>query len=152
MVTIVAITAVVLSGSARAQVALTCLDTNPMTGVPETEPTPGPNDISQLTISYIPSFSDKFNYYCNNGAQNGACAGQTFTTGANAGGYTLNSVTIATSGGNSFYNSSFEVVQPYVLNIYLLNGTHGRRWCRVSTSPPSLLWMATQTATAPLVD
>ncbi len=100
---------------ARAQVALTSLGF--------TAPTPGPNDCSALAVQYIPSnaYDNGFNYYTDNGAQNGAYVGETFTTGSNVGGYTLNSVAVGTTGNAS--GNGYQVAQPYVLNIYLLNGT-----------------------------
>lgn len=75
-------------------------------------PTPGSNDISQL--SYLNQNDDGFNYYTDNGANNGEWNGQTFTTGNNSGGYVLKSLAWKSAGNGN----SFGVFQLYDLYIF----------------------------------
>ncbi|MGH7951499.1 MAG: immunoglobulin domain-containing protein, partial [Limisphaerales bacterium] len=78
-------------------------------------PTPGANDISQLTSTplYItPAQNDDgLNYYFDNATPPGA----TFTTGTNATGYVLNTMSIKTAGGQGGLSGGG---QAYVLRIY----------------------------------
>jgi hypothetical protein len=78
-------------------------------------PTPGANDISQLLNTS--QNNDGFNYYTDNGIPN-ARNGQTFTTGSNPAGYTLNTLYWKSAGGGN----SFGTFQPYDLYIYSLSG------------------------------
>ena len=79
-------------------------------------PTPGADDQYQLnTGSGSP---DGLNYYFDNSTP----PGQTFTTGNNAGGYTLNTLSIATAGNSGSIPSAG---QAYALRIYqMANGTN----------------------------
>jgi endoglucanase len=80
-------------------------------------PSPGPNDISQLSASNTTS-PDGLNYFTDNSAP----AGQTFTTGAGA--MKLKSVAIKTAGLNSggSYNSPAST-PTYHLRIYSISGS-----------------------------
>ncbi len=78
-------------------------------------PTPGPNDISQLLNTS--QVDDGFNYYTDNGANNNAWNGQTFTTGSNPGGYVLNTLAWKSAGNGN----SFSTIQLYDLYIYSLS-------------------------------
>jgi len=81
-----------------------------------TAPTPGPNDQSQLTTSA--GSPDGLNYYFDNSQP----PGQTFTTGNNSGGYTLNTLAIATAGGSGQLPVGG---QTYLLRIYqMVNSTN----------------------------
>lgn len=75
-------------------------------------PTPGASDISQLLNTGGNSSTDGLNYYDNNNP----AGGQTFTTGANASGYTLGNLAYQyyTSGSGSSHSGS----QTYTLRIY----------------------------------
>jgi hypothetical protein len=80
--------------------------------------TSGAYDIFQLTGDAGGSY-DSVNYYTDNGANNNAWAGQTFTTGTNSQGYYLNTVSLQTGGGTS---SATTNLQPYHLYIYQVDG------------------------------
>ena len=85
-------------------------------------PTPGANDISQLSTQGNKTNPDGLNYFTDNqtGHGNGE-PGQTFTTGANASGYVLTSLAFRTGGiGNS---SGTTTAQPYYLHIYSISGS-----------------------------
>ncbi len=82
-------------------------------------PTPGPLDISQLLNTS--QNNDGLNYYTDNGANNNSWPGQTFTTGTNASGYVLTSLTWK-SGGANRTSSAFNTIQLYNLYIYALTG------------------------------
>ena len=102
----------VLAGAIRAQT---------LTDLGATAPTPGANDVSQLSTSGNTTFPDGLNYYTDN--QTGHSAGepgQTFKTGANSSGYTLTSLAIRTSGLGSY--SGIGTAQPYYLHIYSVSG------------------------------
>jgi len=109
-----AITATLLSAVAtQAQVVLT--------DIGATAPTPGANDISQLTGGG--GNPPGLNYYWDNGANNGATTGytgQSFTTLNNAQGYILTSVAIQTAGGGG---GTPLQSQSFTLAIYQLSGT-----------------------------
>lgn len=107
---LIAAGALLWAAAAHAQVALT--------DIGSTAPTPGTYDISQLTFGDVAPAN--LNYYWDNGANNGAYMGQSFTTGSNPQGYTLTSLAIQTSGnggGGEFDSQSF------TLNLYQLSGT-----------------------------
>lgn len=105
--------ALLLASGALAQVTLT--------DIGATAPTPGSNDISQLSnlgFANPPSL----NYYWDNGANNPTTSGyvgQTFTTGSNPQGYTLTSVALKTAGNGG--NTPTQT-QSFTLNIYSLSG------------------------------
>ena len=81
-----------------------------ITDIGATPPTPGANDIS---LSF-PNFqgNDGLNYYWDNATP----PGQTFTTGSNAGGYTLTNLSFQTAGGGNNQNAS----QSFTLEIYAI--------------------------------
>ncbi|MGH8022173.1 MAG: hypothetical protein ACRED1_01225, partial [Limisphaerales bacterium] len=82
-------------------------------------PAPGPNDISQLSISGQASSPDGLNYYTDNyPSHGGGVPGQTFKTGLNAGGYWLNTLALKTGGGGA---QSTTVAQTYVLYIFAVS-------------------------------
>jgi hypothetical protein len=89
-----------MCAAASAQVTITDIGATP--------PTPGANDIS---LSF-PNFqgNDGLNYYWDNATP----PGQTFTTGSNAGGYTLTSLSFQTAGGGNNQTAS----QSFTLEIY----------------------------------
>ena len=93
-----------------------------LTDIGSAAPTPGTYDISQLSISGNTSNPDGLNYFTDNqtGHGNGE-PGQTFTTGANPGGYLVTSVTLRTGGvGN---NNGIGTAQPYYLHLYSVSGS-----------------------------
>ena len=91
-----------------------------LTTLGATTPTPGPNDLSQLSITGQTSNPDSLNYYTDNQSDHGAGEpGQTFTTGSAAPGYLLTSLTIKTGGGST---SGTGTAQNYLLHIYSATG------------------------------
>ena len=85
-----------------------------------TPPVPGPYDSAQLLYSAVTGKPGGLNYYWDSGTPNGS----TFYTGANAGGYILNSVTVKTlGGGGSDGAGGINYSQPFDLYIYSVNGT-----------------------------
>ncbi len=109
------LTAGLLTLLAQSGPAQTLVDFGP------TAPTPGFNDIAQLSTVGNQTFPDGLNYYTDNqtGHDDGE-PGQTFTTGTNSAGYTLTSVSIMTAGLNSY--SGISTPQPYYLHIYSVSG------------------------------
>lgn len=87
-----------------------------------TAPTPGTNDISQLSTSGNQLSPDGLNYYTDNQSVHDAGEpGQTFLTGTNSPSYTLSSLAIRTAGlGN---DSGDGTAQPYYLHLYSLSGS-----------------------------
>jgi beta-galactosidase len=87
-------------------------------------PTPGANDLSQLSVSGNKTAPDGLNYYTDNESGHSAGEpGQTFTTGNNSAGYVLNSLAVRTAGlGSSTYNN-IGTAQPYYLHLYSVSGT-----------------------------
>ncbi len=79
-----------------------------------TEITPGPNDISQL-IGGGDAKPDGLNYYNDNNPP----PGQTFTTGSNAQGYYLTSLSLWATGGGS---GGTATLQGYALRLYSVSG------------------------------
>lgn len=77
---------------------------NAMADIGVNAPTPGPQDISQL--SNTSQFDDGFNYYTDCGASYGHWSGQTFTTGTNQNGYVLQSLAWKSAGNGNNFNSS----------------------------------------------
>jgi hypothetical protein len=104
----VAAVSLVLTTTARAQV---------LTDIGATAPTPGPNDIAQLTFGNVQPPS--LNYYWNASNDNG----QTFRTLDNPSGYVLNSLAIQTAGGGGGTSGQWSDTQTFTLNIYKLSGT-----------------------------
>jgi len=100
------------TGIAQAQTA-TLLD---LGSTASFTPTPGPYDISQLTIPTGASSPGGLNYYTDNGTP----PGQTFTTGSNANGYVLTTLAMATAGNGGNLPANGQV---YVLYIYSVSGT-----------------------------
>ena len=86
-----------------------------LTDIGPTAPTPGPNDISQLTAATAAQKPDGLNYYVDNPSP----PGQTFTTGSNPEGYVLTSLSILTAGGGGSLPAGG---QAYVLYIYSVSG------------------------------
>ncbi len=85
-----------------------------------TAPTPGANDIAQLSIAGNQTFPDNLNYYTDNQTGHGAGEpGQTFTTGSSPG-YMLTSVSLRTAGLGD--DSGTGTLQPYYLHIYSVSG------------------------------
>ncbi|HEU6447932.1 MAG TPA: chitobiase/beta-hexosaminidase C-terminal domain-containing protein [Verrucomicrobiae bacterium] len=81
-----------------------------------TAPTPGPNDISQLSTAGQANKPDGLNYYTDNQTSFGTGEpGQTFTTDASGSGYLFNSLAIKTGGGTT---SGTRTAQNYLLHIY----------------------------------
>jgi beta-galactosidase len=92
-----------------------------LTDIGTASPTPGPNDISQLSTNGNTTFPDGLNYYTDN--QTGHDAGepgQTFTTGTNSAGYLLSTVSLRTSGLGD--DSGIGAPQPYYLHLYSVSG------------------------------
>jgi Concanavalin A-like lectin/glucanases superfamily/Immunoglobulin I-set domain len=99
--------ALLLTTAAQAQVVLTDIGAS--------APTPGANDISQLTVPSGANNPDGLNYYFDNGNP----PGQTFTTGTNPNGYVLTSLAIKTAGNGNLPAAG----QAYVLYIYSVSGS-----------------------------
>jgi beta-galactosidase len=85
-------------------------------------PASGANDVAQLSLAGNQTAPDGLNYYTDNqtGHSTGE-PGQTFTTGTNAAGYVLSSVSIRTAGLGSY--SGIGTSQAYYLHIYSVSGT-----------------------------
>jgi hypothetical protein len=105
--------ALVLSFNARGQVTFSDL------GVGVT-PTPGAYDIFQLSTNGEVVQPDSLNYTTDNGSVNGLFAGQTFTTGSNCAGYTLNSLAIYSAGLSN--GGGYATSQSYDLYVYAYSG------------------------------
>ncbi len=102
----------ILAGAVRAQT---------LADLGATAPTPGANDIAQLSTSGNTDFPDGLNYYTDNQSVHGAGEpGQTFTTGTNSSGYLLSSVSLRTAGLGSY--SGIGTPQPYYLHLYSVSG------------------------------
>ncbi len=98
-------TALVLAGSARAAT---------LTDIGSTAPTPGADDQSQLSTGG--GSPPGLNYYFDNSSP----PGQTFTTGNNPGGYTLDTLTVSTACGSGQLPAGGQV---YVLRVYQVVNT-----------------------------
>ena len=85
-------------------------------------PTPGTNDIAQLSTAGNQITPGGLNYYTDNAVNNPSVGepDQTFTTGTNSSGYTLTSVSLRTAGLGS--DSGIGTAQPYYLHIYSVSG------------------------------
>ena len=102
----------VLAGAIRAQT---------LTDLGATAPTPGANDISQLSTNGNTTAPDGLNYYTDNQSYHGAGEpGQTFTTGNNSSGYMMTSLAIRTAGLGNY--KGIATNQPYHLHIYSVSG------------------------------
>ena len=87
-------------------------------------PTPGTNDVAQLSTVGNQTAPDNLNYYTDNQSDHGAGEpGQTFTTGTNSTGYVLTSLAIKTGGLGSSTYSGIGTAQPYYLHIYSVSGS-----------------------------
>jgi hypothetical protein len=85
-------------------------------------PTPGANDISQLSTQGNQINPDSLNYFTDNHSSYGSGEpGQTFTTGTNATGYALTSLAFRTGGIGT--SSGTTTAQPYYLHIYSISGS-----------------------------
>lgn len=85
-------------------------------------PTPGTNDVYQLSTQGNQISPDGLNYFTDNQTGHGTGEpGQTFTTGTNAVGYVLTSVAIRTGGIGT--SSGIATGQPYYLHIYSISGS-----------------------------
>jgi hypothetical protein len=87
-----------------------------LTDLGATAPTPGANDIYQLTQPTAQNKPDGLNYYMDNSQP----PGQTFTTGANSLGYVLKSVSLMMGGDVGGLPTNG---QPYYLRLYKVNGS-----------------------------
>ena len=93
-----------------------------LTDLGATVPTPGSSDISQLSSGGNTKFPDTLNYYTDNQTDHSAGEpGQTFTTGSNAGGYALTSLSLKTAGLHSGGGSPGGSIN-YLLHIYSVAG------------------------------
>jgi len=103
------------TGASQAQLAATISEISSAT-----PPVPGAYDSAQLLYSAVTGKPGGLNYYWDSGTPNGS----TFYTGANAGGYILNSVTIKTlGGGGSDGAGGISYSQPFDVYIYSVSGT-----------------------------
>lgn len=105
--------ALVFSFHARGQVTISDLGA----GV---TPTPGAYDIFQLSTNGEAVQPDGLNYTTDNGPANDLWAGQTFTTGSNCAGYTLNSIAIYTAGLTN--SAGYATSQLYNLYVFVYSG------------------------------
>ena len=110
------LTRVLLLAATLAAARCSYAQTATLTDIGTTAPTPGPNDIAQLTLPAGANNPDGLNYYFDNGTP----PGQTFTTGANSAGYILTSLTLGTAGNGANLPAGG---QTYVLSIYSVSGT-----------------------------
>jgi len=96
-----------------------------------TAPTPGVNDIAQLSTSGNTTWPDGINYYSNNNPP----VGQTFTTGSNA--LNLASLAIKTAGLNNGNNYGTPANTPtYYLRIYSVSGSTATLLATFSAANP----------------
>ncbi len=92
-----------------------------LTDIGATAPTPGANDIVQLSAAGNQTAPDGLNYYTDNQSVHGAGEpGQTFTTGANSAGYLLASMSLRTAGLGAY--NGIGTPQPYYLRLYSVSG------------------------------
>ena len=92
-----------------------------LTSLGATAPTPGANDVSQLSLTGQANKPDGLNYYTDNQvSHSGGEPGQTFTTGGNPAGYSLVSLAIKTGGGTT---SGTGTAQNYLLHLYSVSGS-----------------------------
>jgi hypothetical protein len=102
-----------------------------LTDLGTTAPTPGTNDISQLSTQGNQTFPDGINYYTDNNPP----TGQTFTTGTNA--MNLVSVAIKTAGLDSGGGYGTPATTPtYYLSIYSMSGSTATLLVTVNAANP----------------
>ena len=102
-----------------------------LTDIGSAAPSPGTNDISQLSTQGNQKFPDTLNYYTDNNPP----AGQTFTTGTNA--MRLVSVAIKTAGLDSGGGYGTPATTPtYYLSIYSMSGSTATLLITVSAPNP----------------
>jgi len=102
-----------------------------LTDLGSAAPSPGTNDIHQLSTQGNQKFPDTLNYYTDNNPP----AGQTFTTGTNA--MKLVSVAIKTAGLDSGGGYGTPASTPtYYLNLYSMNGSTATLLVTVSAPNP----------------
>ena len=90
-----------------------------LTTLGSTAPTPGLNDVSQLSIAGEANKPDGLNYYTDNQVSYGSGEpGQSFLTPGGSAGFTMTSLTFRTGGGST---SGTTTPQNYVLHIYSVN-------------------------------
>ena len=100
-----------------ASLASACLHAQTLSNLGAVAPTPGANDISQLSTQGNKTAPDGINYYTDNNPP----VGQTFTTGTNA--MRLTSLAIKTAGLNSGGGYGTPATTPtYYLRIYSISG------------------------------
>jgi hypothetical protein len=113
-----------------------------------TAPTPGPNDISQLSTSGDTTFPDSLNYYSDNAAP----AGQTFVTASNTTG--LVSFAIRTAGLNSGNGYGTPATTPYYyLRIYSVSASVATLVTTLTATNPGFVdgdWLSWTGFTVPL--
>jgi beta-galactosidase len=104
----------ILAGATRAQT---------LADLGATAPTSGTNDTAQLSTSGNTTFPDGLNYYTDDyvGWHDSGEPGQTFTTGTNTAGYLLTSLSLKTSGLNSY--SGIGTATPYDLHIFSVSSS-----------------------------
>lgn len=87
-----------------------------------TAPTPGGDDISQLSTTGDTGNPSPIGNYYSNGNSTGTPVppGEKFTTGSNAGGYTLTDVYVQAGNGNG---NSIGSYTPYILYLYSVSGS-----------------------------
>ena len=94
-----------------------------LTDIGASNPTPGPNDISQLSTSGNTTSPGGLNYYTDDhvGWHNGGEPGQTFTTGTSPAGYVMTSISLKTGGLGSY--SGIGSSGSYDLHIFSVSGS-----------------------------
>jgi hypothetical protein len=107
---------VVTNSSSLASAVATLSVTAMLADVGASAPTPGTDDVYQLTAPSAANSPDGLNYYIDNSVP----PGQTFTAGTNATGYVLNSLFIRTAGDSGSLPSGG---QSYTLRIYSVSGS-----------------------------
>ena len=86
-------------------------------------PTPGPNDISQLQYSGVSDNTSGINYYDNDsGSSSPGASGQSFTTGSNPGGYVMTSLAVKFN-GTSYGGADAAGSQSWRIVVFQLSGT-----------------------------
>jgi len=126
-------------GSATSIVAtVTLLYANgrvPMSNIGGSQPTPGALDIAQTNEYYGGNNNYGLGYYENEGTP----AGETFVTGGNAAGYTLNSVAVQFAGDDTYANWTTNGVT-YVLRLYTVSAnTSNATPYAIFTSQPNVI-------------
>jgi len=111
-------------------------------------PTPGPNDISQLSTNGDTTFPDALNYYSDNGNP----AGQTFSTSSNTTG--LVSLAIKTAGLNSGGGYGTPATTPtFYLRLYSIVGSNATLITTLAATNPGFVdgdWLSWSNLSVPL--